>query len=807
MTQAQQDRGDASSAKTTITFVSACLPPLDDGQYSVQVEQSITGLMGAGGELEPDQTFTTRLDFTVAGPRFALDPADVYGSYPPPGASVAFQGQLPHVVFTRKTLPWERTIAPSESPQQGVPWLALLVLHDADGTGSSSDSPTVQSGTVNDLLDPSQSSNPNQVIRGPSGLTLDSGESGTDPCRYIDLPFSLFQDIAPQLDELRFLAHARIVEPGEKPEQDVGSGEYSVLVANRLPKEPPSGQTVRNTALAVSLEGFEDILPPNASPETTIDLVRVAVLHTWSFFMGGPDPFETLFSAENTGLLSRNPIPVAAATSPPGPRIHVEPPDSDASPDTFAEDTVRYALNSGYAALRHHLRDGGTTVSWYRGPLIPNAGLPFGEKDGKFNHLQFADEALRYNPTSGMFDTTYAAALQLGRLLALQNPSFGRALRAYLSGAVDHAYRVRNRQTLSKRLAALGDIDPDGDGPWHGALAGSLARMAVGAVADGGAPGELVLRAAAEFRDAVARRRVGSPLGAFLADPENLAAVVDGAPEPGPSVVDWLAELTLLYGVPFEYLIPDEAMLPMESIRFFYVDQNWVERLLDGALSIAVPVSGASGTHGLLPRLLLETHVKPAALGAAADVRAAKTQQAPSGSSATIPVTWPLAGFLIRSEIVSGWRGIEVRAEGSAPADDVLPPLRFERIGPTVLLGLYNGPIGRLSFKHPPESFHFGVDGLEDPSQPTLDQKLRQPDSGGIVQGEHFTVVLRQGATATDLGLGVLDVTATVQNGQAALQTQESTSAQYVMTPAEFAIQMVEGPEEVVFTFSLPSSS
>lgn len=40
------------------------------------------------------------------------------------------------------------------------------------------------------------------------------------------------------------------------------------------------------------------------------------------------------------------------------------------------------------------------------------------------------------------------------------------------------------------------------------------------------------------------------------------------APELPPEISDWLYNLTLLNGVPFNYLIPDERLLPTESLRF-----------------------------------------------------------------------------------------------------------------------------------------------------------------------------------------------------------------------------------------------
>ena len=44
--------------------------------------------------------------------------------------------------------------------------------------------------------------------------------------------------------------------------------------------------------------------------------------------------------------------------------------------------------------------------------------------------------------------------------------------------------------------------------------------------------------------------------------------------------------LRLLEQVPFCYLVPDSLLLPPESIRFFYVDRNWTDALIQGALSV-----------------------------------------------------------------------------------------------------------------------------------------------------------------------------------------------------------------------------
>src|ERR1044072_2152613 len=75
----------------------------------------------------------------------------------------------------------------------------------------------------------------------------------------------------------------------------------------------------------------------------------------------------------------------------------------------------------------------------------------------------------------------------------------------------------------------------------------------------------------------------------------------------------WLGRLRNLEGVPFNYLVPDERMLPPESIRFFRIDRAWLDCLADGAFSVGRVGSSAleddrehgakSPAAGLAPKL------------------------------------------------------------------------------------------------------------------------------------------------------------------------------------------------------------
>jgi len=94
--------------------------------------------------------------------------------------------------------------------------------------------------------------------------------------------------------------------------------------------------------------------------------------------------------------------------------------------------SVATALRLGYVPLGHELRHGDRTVSWYRGPVVP-ATTPARIRNFIFAN---ADAALHFDEQTGLFDVSYAAAWQLGRLLALQSPEFARALFHLESGLV-----------------------------------------------------------------------------------------------------------------------------------------------------------------------------------------------------------------------------------------------------------------------------------------------------------------------------------------------------------------------------------
>ena len=56
----------------------------------------------------------------MGGPRYALTGSEAYSCYPAPGQIGKFYETLPHIVFDRCTLPWERTIDGTDPDSQAL---------------------------------------------------------------------------------------------------------------------------------------------------------------------------------------------------------------------------------------------------------------------------------------------------------------------------------------------------------------------------------------------------------------------------------------------------------------------------------------------------------------------------------------------------------------------------------------------------------------------------------------------------------------------------------------------------------------
>jgi hypothetical protein len=240
-------------------------------------------------------------------------------------------------------------------------------------------------------------------------------------------------------------------------------------------------------------------------------------------------------------------------------------------------------------------------------------------------------------------------------------------------------------------------------------------------------------------------------------------------------IINWLARLRLCYGVPFHYLAPLEKMLPVESIRFFYVDPDWITALLDGAYSIGRLTEGdAVDEQG---SLLIHRESD----SESQRIRSDSIKNHPEPEITPQP---KITGFLLRSDIVAHYPGLEVDGYGSCKnpptENDKLRLLRLERLAPNILLCLFKGELKRLELREPPEGIFFGFNA---PEVGTFQKDFRNPKSLETDSSNVITVPLKDKNVVNILELA----------GKFAEITGKTIS------PSDFAVQMAQGVDKVIF--------
>ena len=318
-----------------------------------------------------------------------------------------------------------------------------------------------------------------------------------------------------------------------------------------------------------------------------------------------------------------------------------------------------------------------------------------------------------------------------------------------------------------------------------------LQRLNAGAAGPAGARTSVSMRAPARM----------SAAGAF-ADRSSARDVEAAATRPAalPPLPDYvahaLARYALLHDIPFRYLVPSAAQLPPESIRFFTIDPAWIAALTEGALK-----AGGRGSRELARASEAAAQAGAQARALTGQVRAVVRRQVIAGAAgpAADASTRAVTGLLLRSEMVERWPGMKVRAWTSAsPADIppgadpaaieaarpelVVPLLRLECLGPSVLLALFDGQPRMLWLEEPHHAVQFGIER----AQGGLSVALR--DSQGALTGRSVPVTLRPGPAA-----GVVDIGALTRSIDVALPLRWARGS------AALAAQLLQAPSRQRF--------
>ena len=312
--------------------------------------------------------------------------------------------------------------------------------------------------------------------------------------------------------------------------------------------------------------------------------------------------------------------------------------------------------------------------------------------------VESADHLLLYDRQSGMLDVSYAAAWTLGRQLALEDKTF----------ALD-VYKYKRRQAIKEKR--------------------ELATAEVGAFAIG-------------KKDYA----------------ENDASLDT---EMKDKIQNWLDQYQTLKNIPFQYLIPQEQLLPAESIRFMRFDPDWLKCLQYGALSLGGDLSSASA---IVPNV--------------------------------VPNRW---AFMLRSKVVT--ESPKLRIEGYADRKTD-PENRDNPLEPTIvkpkddmLLVYFDSAIQTVDIFLDPVNLFFGftaevVKDLKNTDGSNLTATVKI-EAGEWRVADGSTRVININAFAAKMQTELLSATFDPES------TQDSEFTQF--TSADFALQMVEGSPRVRF--------
>jgi len=771
---------------TRIQFIDYHKPALVDGDYEITVEQKITVQQEEG-----DKSFKIIRTFSVSGERFELKPTDIHAVFPPNGSLGEHSNCLPHIVLNRSTLPWERL--PFKYPMfkvteqslnnllekvpknvleklkdiniinreffgeeeflnilekkitkdilsqhkslilkyaiKNIPWLALLLFEEQE-------KPEPKIITLKALKDD------NSLTAKFPSFELESGQHEDDKITVIDVKKPLLDKILPTKEDLKYLAHVR---QGTDEQRNLVGDELAIIIGNRLPKKGSI-----STVHLVSVEGRYDANGFNFQKAKDNDDIRLVSLKSWSFAcVDEKQSFKRLLTHLNRGqyLFSINDLNLISDLNAKkidnllrlfkpqeyhlsNSKIQVDEPGILWR--IIAQDNQQYSieklgdrldiyrrepstlrlpkvddleaeeyLSMGYIPLPHFLRQGSKTFSWYHSPLMPGKN----PTDNITLPISAADELVRYNPNNGIFDISYAAAWELGRLLALQNKGFSVSLYRWKRSQIQQRKQERIKQERIKQE----------------------------------------------------RIKQNQQIHAFEHLPlKKQPPISSKIPD---DISSGFNNLSLLKGVPFNYLVPDEKMLPIESIRFFWIDPLWVKCLLDGAFSIGRVTTSDREDD-------------------------CSHQQSPAVNPHEL-----VTGFLLRSDVVSGWPGLLVDGyntiidnnnENSRELNQKLPLLRMDRLSANVLMCLFKGEVKTVDIHQKPETLHFGLDSND--GNNTFHKEVRKRDGS-----EPLTINLEDDLWK-EKSKRVINI------NELAKRIKDDINS------AQFALEMIEDVEKVRFT-------
>ncbi|KAK1829754.1 hypothetical protein QBC39DRAFT_310410, partial [Podospora conica] len=757
-----------------VRFFSYYQPSLQGGTHTLKVSQEIT---------VPEYPDTQKIEeetqyFNVIAPRFNLPPGVVDSVYPPPGTSAPVT-VLPHIVFKDPHLPWEQepTYVDREAEKKDLrnhtPWLLLLTFSPEElklqddvlkaVVEGLEDVKAEQSETMAVRMRVNQAQSLKKVI---NAIPYDAERDEHDAQGPLDAIFvkkdlfvSLFTDPVAKngtldVSQYKYMAHVRQVAidgmavAGGVDKENDDSDLFSIVVA---PRTGPLDATVPVTNI-VHLVSLNTRSSERMQPELASDKDRVALvsLHSWSYTCipseGEASPRARLVHLGKNLTVYHPLMPTQPA----------KPTPADEAPDAM-ERLIAKRQEDGYTLVRHRTITGEITAAMIRGPFSPKF-VPHPLTDNFSMQSNFGSDLQILDPALSLMDITYASAWQLGKTLAMGDQAFCAALarlRSLIHGSSLGSSKVDVHSALGvyrSRLGTLGSMKDLVQG--LNALNAGLHKNGNVATAVDSNRWDYTHPAASLSRDGGSHRvnmSMHSPhISTRMVDHADAAALsqamaTDGelynehkAPENADfaHVYTWVLDKLHLADIPAHYLIPDTSFLPEETLRFFYLDENWTDALVDGALSLAN--HWASSPDKDFCRTAIKKTIQ-------------KRLDEPDPSLGGWHVQMPQYGFILRSQLLVQFPDIAVNVEyaetrtkaGEAPKAPILVQKMLSSDIMYCLFDCTPPDLKSITFTMPPHQQRFTIGSDITPTDLTVSFKkvYTEPDPNNRLDKDSKTPI------------------------------------------------------------------
>jgi hypothetical protein len=161
------------------------------------------------------------------------------------------------------------------------------------------------------------------------------------------------------------------------------------------------------------------------------------------------------------------------------------------------------------------------------------------------------------------------------------------------------------------------------------------------------------------------------------------------------TIHNWVFDKMYLSGIPAHYLIPDPSFLPAESLRFFHIDNTWLDCLLDGALSVANHLDRDDDKIRAVIKDTLNTYLKTEVVGVAPQI--------------------PICGFILRCQLVKVMPDLRITVKWEVPdavGHERHEVCRYTQLDDETILGLFDRPFEELDsivLAQPPHQQNFSL--------------------------------------------------------------------------------------------------